>query len=201
MNALLRGLSFLVGITLDFWIWILLLRLVLQRCGASYFNPVSQLLLRLTEWLVRPTRKYLKLRHWLRFDLALSLWLIVFSCLGVWLLGELLGFMQGVPFSGVLHAAKNASTQWLAFLVFLQAIAFLAKKVIYLFFFAILIRAIISWFPNATHSPLFPLLCRMTDPLLNVFKRYIPPLGGIDFSALFALILLQLINVTIFGGW
>jgi YggT family protein len=201
MNALWRGLSFLVGIALDFWIWILLLRLVLQRCGASYFNPASQILLQLTEWLVKPTRKYLFLRHWCRFDLALCLWLLVFSCLGVWLLGELAGFLQGVPFSGVLQTARDASTGWLAFWVLMQGLSFLAKKIIYLFFFAILIRSIITWLPNATASPLFPLLCRVTDPLLNVFKRYIPPLGGIDFSPLFALILLQLINVTVLGGW
>lgn len=201
MNALLRGLSFLVGIALDFWIWILLFRLVLQRFGASYFNPVSQLLLRLTEWLVKPTRKYLHLKHWRRYDLALVFWLIVFSCLGVWVLGELAGYMQNIPFSGVIQASQGAPTWKIALLVVVQGIAFLVKKIIYLFFFAILIRAIISWFPKAQASPLFPLLCRITDPLLNLFKRFIPPLGGIDFSPLFALIFLQLINVIVFGGW
>jgi len=201
MNALLRGLSFLVGIALDFWIWILLLRLVLQRSGASYFNPVSQLLLRLTEWLIKPTRKHLRLKHWRRFDLALIFWMFVFSCLGVWLLGLLAGYMQNIPFSGVIQASKGAPGWQLVLLVIVQGVAYLVKKVISLFFFAVLIRAIMSWFPNATSSPLFPLLCRITDPLLNVFKRFIPPLGGIDFSPLFALIALQLINVVIFGGW
>jgi YggT family protein len=201
MNALLRGLSFLFDIALNFWIWILLLRLVLQKAGASYYNPVSQLLLRLTEWLVKPTRKYLKLKHWRGYDWALVFWLVIFSCLGVWVLALLTGVMQDTPFAGWMKRTQPFPGWQVFLLVLLQGLGFLLKQVIYLYFFAILIRALISWFPNAMASPLYPLLCRMTDPLLNMFKRFIPAIGGIDFSPLFALILLQLINVMIFGGW
>jgi YggT family protein len=202
MNALLRGLSFLVDVALNFWIWILLLRLVLQKSGASYYNPFSQLLLRLTEWLIRPTRKYLKLGHWRRYDWGLIFWLVVFSCIGVWGLTQLTGVIQDAPFVGFMRELQlRPLALWQEFLlVLLQGLGFLLKQLIYLFFFAILIRALISWFPQAMSSPLFPLLCRMTDPVLNIFKRVIPPIGGIDFSPLFALILLQLVNRMVFWG-
>jgi YggT family protein len=201
MNAVLRGVSFLVGIALDFWIWILLLRLVLQKAGASYYNPFSQLLLRLTEWLIKPTRAYLRLRHWRGFDWALIFWLIISACIGVWVLGLLTGVMQDAPFAGWMQQTSALPVWQVVLLVLLQGLGYLLKQVIYLFFFAVLVRALIGWFPNAMASPFYPLLCRMTDPLLNVFKRFIPPIGGIDFSPLFVLIVLQLINVMIFGGW
>lgn len=197
MNALLRGMSFLIEIALNLWVWVLLLRLVLQKVGASYFNPLSQVLLRLTEWLIKPSRKYLRLRHWKGFDCALIIWLLIFSCLGVWLLNILGHWMSG--------SASLVSAQlpwWQAiFLVFIFGLAFLLKHLIYLFFFAILIRVFVSWVPSAMSSPLYPLLCKLTDPLLNLFKRVIPSIGGIDFSPLFALIALQLVNVVVFGGW
>lgn len=198
MNVLLRGIYFLLGIALDFWIWTLLLRLVLQKVGASYYNPVSQLLLRLTEWLVKPTRKYLRLRHGFGFDWALIFWLIIFSCIGVWLLSWLAGVMQDASIGNQTPAVGALFGWWLALL--LHGLGYLLKQLIYLFSFAVLARVLISWFSQAMISPLYPLLCRVTDPLLNVFKRFIPPIGGIDFSPLFALIILQLILVMVFGG-
>jgi YggT family protein len=33
----------------------------------------------------------------------------------------------------------------------------------------------------------------LTDPYLNVFRSIIPPLGGIDFSAIIAIFLLQIV--------
>ena len=197
MNGLLRGLVFLVSLTLELWIWALLLRFVLQKCKVSYFNPVAQILLRLTEWLVKPTRKYLHLGHWKGLDWALLLWMVVFSCLGVWLLAELTDFMSGVATFG--RWQQESGILYFAQVIF-QGIVFLAKHVLNLFFFAIIIRAIISWFPQAMSSPLFPALCKVTDPLLNIFKRFIPPLGGMDFSPLFAIIALQLINVVVLSG-
>jgi YggT family protein len=34
-------------------------------------------------------------------------------------------------------------------------------------------------------------LSQLTDPYLNIFRSIIPPLGGIDFSPILALLLLQ----------
>jgi len=37
----------------------------------------------------------------------------------------------------------------------------------------------------------------LTDPYLELFRRFIPPLGGFDFSSIFAIILLQLVQVAV----
>ena len=54
------------------------------------------------------------------------------------------------------------------------------------------IRILLTWFPNVDwSSPPFAVLCQITDPYLNIFRSLSPPLGGIDLSAILAIILLR----------
>lgn len=57
------------------------------------------------------------------------------------------------------------------------------------------IRILLSWFPNINwYDPPFSVLSQLTDPYLNLFRSIIPPLGGIDFSAILAIVLLQFLQ-------
>lgn len=57
------------------------------------------------------------------------------------------------------------------------------------------IRILLSWFPNVNwFDPPFSIIAQLTDPYLNIFRSIIPPLGGIDFSAILAIILLQVVQ-------
>jgi YggT family protein len=57
------------------------------------------------------------------------------------------------------------------------------------------IRILLSWFPNINwFDPPFSLLSQITDPYLNIFRNIIPPLGGLDFSPILALLLLQVVQ-------
>ncbi|WAL59179.1 YggT family protein [Thermocoleostomius sinensis] len=63
-----------------------------------------------------------------------------------------------------------------------------------IYFVLILIRVLLSWFPNVSwYNPPFSTLSQLTDPYLNIFRSIIPPLGGIDFSPMLAIILLQVV--------
>jgi YggT family protein len=56
----------------------------------------------------------------------------------------------------------------------------------------LIIRILLTWFPSVDWlSPPFSILSQLTDPYLNVFRSFIPPLGGIDFSPILAIFLLQ----------
>jgi len=58
----------------------------------------------------------------------------------------------------------------------------------------LIIRILLSWFPNINwYDPPFSILSQLTDPYLNIFRSFIPPLGGIDFSAILAIFLLQFV--------
>ncbi len=49
------------------------------------------------------------------------------------------------------------------------------------------VRIVASWFPSAQRSSWLYWLSRCTDPFLNLFRRFIPPIGGVlDLSPLLA---------------
>jgi YggT family protein len=60
---------------------------------------------------------------------------------------------------------------------------------------AILIYALLSWVAPGTHSPANDLLGRICEPILRPIRRVIPPVGGLDLSALFVLIGLQALQI------
>ncbi|MBD2559635.1 YggT family protein [Nostoc sp. UIC 10607] len=61
--------------------------------------------------------------------------------------------------------------------------------------FLLLIRVLLTWFPTINwYDQPFAALSQITDPYLNLFRRIIPPLGGIDFSPMLAIILLQIVG-------
>ena len=59
--------------------------------------------------------------------------------------------------------------------------------------FAIIFRAIMSWFSPRPTNILAVILYRVTEPLLAPLRRIIPRVGMFDFTPLAAIILLQLI--------
>ena len=72
---------------------------------------------------------------------------------------------------------------------FLQVLA----QTLSIYTFVLVVRVLLSWFPNLDWSnPLLSTLSSITDPYLNVFRGLIPPLGGLDLSALVAFFALQI---------
>ena len=59
--------------------------------------------------------------------------------------------------------------------------------------FAIIFRAILSWFSPRPTNILVIILHRITEPILAPLRRIIPRVGMFDFTPLVAIILLQLI--------
>ena len=57
----------------------------------------------------------------------------------------------------------------------------------------LLVRVLLSWFPNLDWSnPVLSTVSSITDPYLNAFRGLIPPLGGLDLSAIVAFLALNL---------
>jgi YggT family protein len=73
----------------------------------------------------------------------------------------------------------------------------LITTVLRFYIFALLLYVILSWIAPGTYSPAAALLDTLCEPLLRPVRRLIPPLAGIDFSALFVIIGLQALNIAI----
>jgi YggT family protein len=58
----------------------------------------------------------------------------------------------------------------------------------------IFIRILLTWFPTVDWmNQIASFLSPITDPYLNVFRSFIPPLGGMDLSPILAIIVLQVV--------
>lgn len=64
-----------------------------------------------------------------------------------------------------------------------------------MFYILIILRIFMSWIPNIDweQQPI-KFIREITDTYLEIFRRIIPPLGGLDFSPIIAIIVLQIIQ-------
>ncbi|MBE9046414.1 YggT family protein [Pleurocapsales cyanobacterium LEGE 10410] len=64
-----------------------------------------------------------------------------------------------------------------------------------IYFVLLIVRILLSWFQTAEWAgQIISFLAPITDPYLNIFRSIIPPLGGIDISAILAIFLLQFVQ-------
>ncbi len=74
---------------------------------------------------------------------------------------------------------------------FLQIIA----QTLQIYSFVLIVRVLLTWFPNVDMgNPVLSTVSSITDPYLNAFRGLIPPLGGLDLSAILAFIALSLMQ-------
>ena len=67
--------------------------------------------------------------------------------------------------------------------------------IIYFYSILIVLRIFMSWLPNINwdQQPI-KWLRIITDAYLDIFRRFVPPIGGIDFSPIVALLVLSILQ-------
>jgi YggT family protein len=148
-----------------------LLRVILQFVRADFRNPISQAVLRVTNPLVLPLRRVIPPIG--KVDLASVVALLLVQlgaiCIELWVNGV------GIPPAGPLLQ-----------LMLIE----LARRILQFYLVALIIYALLSWIAPGTYSPASSLLDRICEPLINPVRRVIPPIGGLDLSVVFVMILL-----------
>jgi YggT family protein len=172
-----QALQFLLDTILGLFSATVLLRFYLQLLNAPFNNPFSQAIVSLTNFAVRPLRRFIPSVLGLDSSTLLLAFLsqLILQFVSLWL----------IDFP--IFVADN--TVYLA-LVGL-ALAGLLKLSIYIFLYAVIFQAILSWVNP--HTPLSPILAKLTNPLLKPLRRLMPSTGGIDLSPLIIFILAQLL--------
>jgi YggT family protein len=89
----------------------------------------------------------------------------------------------------LLLALRGASANFLSLAT--TALFELAILSLNLMFFVVLIKIILSWVAPDNYNPIVALLNSIAEPILRPFRRLIPPIGGLDISPIFAIVLLQ----------
>jgi len=84
----------------------------------------------------------------------------------------------------------------------MYTVASVIRSLIEFYELLLVIWCVLSWFPTREGgfvSDLRDVLDRIVGPYMSIFQRFIPPVGGIDFSPILALIVLQLVGDAIVG--
>ena len=68
----------------------------------------------------------------------------------------------------------------------LRALAGVTDIVLSIFYWLILIRAIVSWVNPDPYNAIVQFLYRTTEPVIQPIRRYVPPIGGVDVSMIVA---------------
>ena len=169
--------TFLVETLFGLYILAVMLRLLLQLFRADFYNPISQFLIKITQPLLRPLRRVVPpYRH---LDLASVVLVVVLQGLKVWLILAING------------ASASPGP------IIALALAFSLKSLLDLFFYAILIRIILSWLGPQGPNPVFNILVSITEPLLGPARRMMPALSmsGIDLTPMVVIIVLHLASL------
>lgn len=83
---------------------------------------------------------------------------------------------------------------------FFNGIVGLVDGILNLYMWVIIIRAFVSWIRPDPYNPIVQFLYRVTDPFLNVIRRYLPQSlwsTGIDFSPLVGILLIVVVRLFI----
>lgn len=76
-----------------------------------------------------------------------------------------------------------------------MSVVALLSQLITFYIYLIIAHAILSWFrPSGILGDIYGVLGTITDPFVGIFRRIVPLAGGIDFSPLVAIIVLQLVQ-------
>lgn len=174
-----NALQFLLHTLLGLFTIAVLLRFYLQLTNAPFHNPVSQAVVALTNFAVLPLRRMIP--SWGRIDL--STLLLAFICqllldVGIQLTREFPLLVAGYPI-------------WLAIVGL--AVLGIIKFTIYIFLYAVILQAILSWFNP--HTIITPALNALTRPVMQPVQRMVPKVNGIDLSPLVIFILAELLLI------
>jgi len=75
----------------------------------------------------------------------------------------------------------------------LMTLAKLVSLLAQIYVFLLIGRVICSWVNADPFNPIVRFIVQATDPLLERLRRVIPPIAGLDFSPLIAILVVQLL--------
>ena len=177
----LYALVFLLNTLFGLYTAAVMLRFLLQWVRADFYNPLCQAIVKITNPLLLPLRRVIP--GWRGLDFAAVALVMIIQIINV----VLVAVITGLPLQPLNVA--------------IWAVLKLIFVLVNLYFISILVEAVLSWTSPGQRNPLANLLWSLNAPLLRPARRLIPPLGGLDFSPLVVLILLQVINILLPLQW
>ena len=182
-------LTLIVSTLFDLYVLIVLLRFMLQLMRADPHNSVSQFIIKSTSPPLRYLRRFIP-SVFGQDASAIVLCLIVTYAKFILLrlldtevvhINNTIAYVGGVSYLGLL----------------IYSIADLVSLFLNIFLIAILIQVILSWINPGIYNPVIGLVNTLATPALRPIQKLIPPVGGIDLSPLFAMLMIMVAKMLI----
>lgn len=175
-NYLANAGEFLISLLISLFMIIVMFRFLLQVVRADFYNPISQAIVKITNPVLLPMRKFIP--GYAGIDWSSVLLLILLQGIELFLIALLK--LDSVPtLSGLL----------------ILILAHLLKFLVYVYIFLIVFQVIISWVNPGAYSHFTIILYQLTEPIIRPVRRNLPATGGLDWSPLVILIVLQLMLI------
>lgn len=165
-------LVFLVDTFFSLLFLVFLLRLLLQWARADFRNPLTQAVVKLSNWLIMPLRRALPPVG--RIDTASVVAVLLIALARV----AALSLVAGAGLPDALTWVRLAALE-------------VVTTVLWLYFWAIFVYALLGMIAPGTYSPVISILQSICEPVLRPIRRTVPSVAGLDLSPLWAGIVIQ----------
>lgn len=172
--------TFLLSAVLDLYLIAVFLRLLLGWVRADYRNPLSQFVVKVTNPLVIPARRFIPAAGGL--DLATVVVLLGLQLVATALLVQI--------------ACGGGSLGQIAVLGCMR----LVSLVLNLYFWLLIVYVIASWISPGGYNPALAVLATIVEPLLAPLRRILPPIAGFDLSPILAFLAIGFLQRLLPGG-
>ena len=173
-----QAIILLVKLFFDIYILTLILRYLLTIVRVDSLNPLSALIIKVTNPILKPLRRTIPGYFGIDWASIISLFLV--QAIEIILVALII--TGGIPaFSGLT----------------MLTIAYLLRTILYIYLFIIIIQVIISWINPNAYNPITTIMYQISEPILKPIRQFIPSSGGLDFSPLVALIIINLLMILI----
>ena len=188
----LNAIGFILGILFNLYATVVAVRFVMQIVRADYYNPLAQAVVKLTDPLLIPMRRFIPSIK--KYDTA-SL-VLVFAVLFLKIVLFKALALGGVPAIGSAFIVSDLPLVKIVFLALLDVL----HQFFNVFIYALIIQAILSWIPNSGGNPVQSMVAAIGEPVLRPMRNIIPPMGGIDLTVFFTIIGLFAIRIFLIGS-
>lgn len=178
LDTLTQLLVYLIQTITGFFMVTLLLRFMLQVARAPFSHPIVQFVVKVTNFMVLPTRRLIPSVKGYDTASVLLAWLVAIA---KYLL--IFAVASFHPFSAI----NLNFTLMLCVVAFLELLYWVLTGL----FATLLLQAILSWVSPI--NPLMPVLDALTRKLVAPVRKLVPRVGGLDLSFL---VLILLVDIT-----
>lgn len=178
MTPLIQAGMFLIDTAFTFFILSAVLRMLLEAIDADFYSPISQMVLKSTNFLLLPIRRIVPPYNGIDWACVVLVLVLAFFKQGALILLSTGTF--GNPFGLLLLGLADA-----------------LNLLFYLYLFALIAVAVSSWLNPTNVNPLIQIATQLTNPLQKRIRSVLPAVGGFDLSPFVLTVLLILFNILI----